>query len=81
MFFYFYQVLSVVWWLETLNTLGYVLALEKVSYQLISPTYLFRGLSSALMSWFHFQNSFILFKEDKYQNKLLYVTCRFLEKN
>ena len=48
MFFYFYQVLSVVWWLETLNTLGYVLALEKVSYQLKSPTYLFRGLSSAL---------------------------------
>ena len=48
MFFYFYQVLLVVFWLETLNTLGYVLALEKVSYQLINPTYLFRGLSSAL---------------------------------
>ena len=47
-FLYFHQVLLVVWWLETHDTSGYVYALEKVSYQLISPTYLIRGLSSAL---------------------------------
>ena len=48
-FFYFHQVLSVVWWLETLDTLGYVWALEQVSYELINPTYMFKGLRSALM--------------------------------
>ena len=47
-FFYFHQVLSVLWWLETLDTSGYVWALEKVSFELISPTYMFKGLSSAL---------------------------------
>ena len=51
-FFYCHQVLSVVWWLETLDTSGSVYALEKVSYHLISPTYLIRGLSSALI-WIH----------------------------
>ena len=47
-FFYFHQVLSLVWWLETLDTSGYVWALEKVAYELISPTYMFKGFSSAL---------------------------------
>ena len=37
---------SVVAW--TLDSSGYVWALEKVSYQLINPTYMFKGLSSAL---------------------------------
>ena len=47
-FFYFHQVLLGVMWLLTLNIWGVFLSIREGSHWLISPFWLFRGLSSAL---------------------------------